>query len=314
MPMTESQHYEYWANYYAGEAILLQYNASVHVEDFDDAVFWQKTFTHFLPDKKFNFIYHSLTPSGSDATGASHCLKFKDYLNNQFFVCIDSDYRYLLQEVDICPANFIFQTYTYSIENHICYKSKLNAIPEKCTGIANSVFDFEAFLLAYSNAIYEAFIWHLYFLRNEDVVTFSKDEFNHIISLNGMAGFSINNNGKAIINELISRCNFKTAQLRAAFSQVDLVAERAHFDSLGLKEDNAYLYVRGHNVFDLIVKTGKEVCSQLLSLKKAQLSTAHEISELYAKATPFLRELESVIVFEGYEEINKIKKEITQTL
>lgn len=127
--MTESQHYEHWANYYAGEAVLLKFDATIHVEAFDDSVFWEKTLNNYTSGKKFNFIYHSLTPSGSDATGVNHCLKYKDYLNKRFFICIDSDYRYLLQEAGISSANLIFQTYTYSIENHLCYAKKLNSIP-----------------------------------------------------------------------------------------------------------------------------------------------------------------------------------------
>jgi hypothetical protein len=314
MPMTESQHYEYWANYYAGEAVLLKYDASVHVEAFDDAVFWEKTFTHFLPDKKFNFIYHSLTPSGSDATGVSHCLKFRDYLSKQFFICIDSDYRYLLQDEGINVSDFIFQTYTYSIENHLCYAAKLNAIPEKCTGIANTVFDFEIFLLSYSRAVYEAYIWHLFFLKQGDITSFSKEDFNRILSLNGMIGFNVNNNGEAIINELTTRCNTKVAEFKAMYPLVDLATEQAHFTALGLTKDNAYLYVRGHNLFDLIMKIGKEVNNQVLGLEAGRLANEQAIAKLYAQATPFQRELEKVIVFEGYKEIERIGREISNIL
>jgi hypothetical protein len=316
MPMTESQHYEYWANYYAGEAILLKCNASVHVEDFDDAVFWQKTFTHFLPDKKFNFIYHSLTPSGIDATGVSHCLKFKDYLNNQFFVCIDSDYRYLLQEVGISSAKFIFQTYTYSIENHICYKSKLNAIPEKCTSIANTVFDFEAFLLAYSNAVYEAFIWHLHFLRNGDDSTFSKAEFKEIIQLLQVVNNSdIDHNGHAVINVLIRRCTDKIDSLRTLYPTVDIQTKKIYFQNLGVTPDNTYLFVRGHNLFDLIVEIGSQVNNKLLAEEKQKLAgNSTAITRLYNSATPFKRELEREILRNGYDEIERIENEIIQFL
>ena len=308
--MTESQHYEYWANYYAGVATILKCGASVHVEDFDDAVFWEKTFTYFLPDKKFNFIYHSLTPSGRDATGVSHCLKFKDYLSKEFFICIDSDYRYLLQEAGINAANFVFQTYTYSIENHLCYAAKLNTIAEKCTGVADKIFDFEIFLLAYSQAVYEAFIWHLHFLRQGDVTTFGKDEFNKILSLNGMPGFRIKNNGEIIINELTTRCKTKVTVLNAKYPLVDLATEQTHFTSLGLTRDNAYLYVRGHNLFDLILKIGKEVNNQVLALKASTLHNNELIKELYKEATPFERELEHKIMFDNYPEINMIKTDI----
>lgn len=312
--LPESEHYEYWANYYANAAIEYEFTAYVHVEAFDDAVFWEKTFTHFVPDKKFNFIWTSNTTSGKETTGSAQCLKYKDYLSNRFFICIDSDYRYLLQNEGINVSNFIFQTYTYSIENHLCYAAKLNVITEQCIGFANTVIDFEAFLLAYSHAVYDAFIWHLYFLKQGDIGTFSKEEFNRILSLNGMQRFNVNNNGEAIINELQTRCTTKTAQLKLSFPEVDLQTEKAYFSELGLNQENAYLYVRGHNLYDLIVKIGKEVNNQVLSTEAARKDNQQAVTELYAKATPFQRELEREILFDGYEEIIKVGTEISSIL
>lgn len=312
--LPESEHYEYWANYYANAAIEYEFTAYVHVEAFDDAVFWEKTFTHFLPDMKLNFIWASNTPSGHETTGSAQCLKYKNYLSKQFFICIDSDYRYLLQEVGISAANFIFQTYTYSIENHFCYAAKLNTTAEQCTGVADKIFDFEAFLLAYSQAVYEAFIWHLHFLKQGDGRTFSKDIFNRILSLNGMPGFSINNNGEVIINELSTRCAAKVAELKETYPLAVIATEQAHFTTLGLTPDNTYMYVRGHNLFDLIVKLGNEVNNQVLSLEAGRLANEQAIAKLYAQATPFQRELEKVIVFEGYKEIERIGREISNIL
>jgi hypothetical protein len=308
---TQNQHYENLAFYYANAAILLKCVASVHVEAFDDAVFWEKTFTYFVPDKKLNFIWASNTPSGNETTGSAQCLKYKNYLSNRFYICIDSDYRYLLQVEGIDATNFIFQTYTYSIENHLCFTSKLNAIAKKCTGVEAVVFDFEAFLLTYSRAIYDTFIWHLHFLRNGDFETFSKEEFNRILSLNGMPGFSINNNGESIIYELSMRCNSKMAQLRITHPNVDLIPEKAHFTALGLNQDNVYLYIRGHNLFDLILKTGNEVNNRILKIEFNRLENNELAHTLYAKTTPFQRELERVIVFEGYPEIEKVGNDIS---
>lgn len=312
--LNEKKHFESKANYYASLANGTVFKASVHLEDSVDLIFWKPLLHYIFPLEKFNFIYESESFLGNITRGCDQCLKYKDYLSKQFFICIDSDYRYLLQEAGISASNYIFQTYTYSIENHLCYTSKLNAIPEKCTGIVNTIFDFEAFLLAYSQAVYEAYIWHLYFLKTGDYVTFSKDMFIHILSLNGMSGFSIDHNGQAIINELTSRCIAKVTELNAAHPHVNFAAEESYFSTLGLIRNNAYLYVRGHNLFDLVVKIGNDVCNKLLELEKAHLSTGQEIAELYAKATPFQRELERVIVFEGYGEMEKIKDDIDSTL
>lgn len=310
MSLTESQHYELWANYYAGEAVLLQCDATIHVEAFDDVVFWEKIFIYYLPTKKFNFKWASNSPKGIETSGCEQCLKYKNYLNNRFFICIDSDYRYLLQETDLNPSKFIFQTYTYSVENHFCYAKKLNAISEKCTGIEDTIFDFEVFLADYSAALYEAFIWHLYFIKNGDNETFSKSEFSNILSLNGMQGFSIKNNGEAILNELTKRSNTKVEKLKLNFNLFDLTTEKTSFSKLGLNRDNAYLYVRGHNLFDLIVKIGNELNNQLLSFESNRLIQKKSISKLYAQVTPFKLELERILIFHGYNEIEIIGNEI----
>lgn len=311
---SEEEFYKLQANDIAAQAIINQLDAYVHVEGNIDVDFWKMIFQKFSPKLKLNFIWETRSPHSEKSSGVYHCLKYKNYLSNRFFICIDSDYRYLLHDEGINVSDFIFQTYTYSIENHLCYAAKLNAIPEKCTGIANTVFDFEIFLLSYSRAVYEAFIWHLFFLKQGDITSFSKEDFNRILSLNGMIGFNVNNNGEAIINELQTRCTTKTAQLKLSFPEVDLQTEKVYFAELGLNQENAYLYVRGHNLYDLILKIGKEVNNQVLSLEASRLANEQAIAKLYAQATPFQRELEKVIVFEGYKEIERIGREISNIL
>ncbi|NDP22712.1 MAG: DUF4435 domain-containing protein [Paludibacter sp.] len=314
--ISENQHYEYWANYYAGVSIVLRYTASVHVEDFDDAVFWEKTLNHFLPEQKFNFVYYSLSPKGNETTGCEQCLKYKDYLSDRFFICIDSDYRYLLQESDISPSNHIYQTYTYSIENHLCFISKLNAIPEKCTRIADHIFDFEAFLFSYSNAVYEAYIWHLYFLRIGDETSFSKDEFNRIIHLlQVVPDYDIANNGNAIILEMENRCNIKINSLKVPFPDVNIELEKTYFRTLGVTSNNVYLFVRGHNLFDLIVAIGKKNCDKLLDYQKIRLGNNRQaVAQLYTDTIKYEKELMNEIVFGGYGEMEKIEKDLNHIL
>lgn len=311
---SENQHYHDQAIHYAGEALLLKCDATVHVEAFDDAVFWEKIFTRFVPGKKLNYIWASNSPAGKETSGCVQCLKYKDYLGKRFFICIDSDYRHLLQEADISTSNYIFQTYTYSIENHLCFASKLNTIPHYCTGIVNNIFDFEAFLLCYSQAVYDTFIWHLYFLNKGDYQTFSKEAFNSILSLNGIPDFNISNNGESIIKELQTRCNAKVKQISMVHPHTDISDEKAHYETMGLSLNSAYLFVRGHNLFDLIVKIGNEVNNQLLRAEANRLNDPTLIRKLYSKHTPFQRELERVIEFEGYKEIENIGKDVINRL
>ena len=94
----------------------------------------------------------------------------------------------------------------------------------------------------------------MHFLKNSNENKFNKNEFTIILQLNGMHGFSINNNGEAIINELTTRCTTKVNSLKAQYPGIDIEADKAHFQTLGIIPSNTYLFVRRHDSFNLIVK------------------------------------------------------------
>lgn len=309
---TEEQHYSQLAIDLLGQSILLKCDASVHVEDFDDAVFWEGILNHYTSNrKKFNIIWYSQTPKGNEATGVVHCLKFKPYLNQKFFICIDSDYRYLLQEPEIDVNHFILQTYTYAIENHYCFSDRLNEIPLKCTGLINNIFDFKTFLIDYTRAVYDAFIWHLLLLKQNDDSSFSKDEFSKMISLLQCAPlYDITHNGKEVIHILEERCRKKTDELKHLYPHIDLDAEKVYFQTLGLHANNAYLYVRGHDLYDLIYAIGKEVNEALLNTEKERLANNEAIKRLFSKKKSFNSVLDKDIQFGEYAEIDKIGEDV----
>ncbi|MDP4271602.1 MAG: DUF4435 domain-containing protein, partial [Bacteroidota bacterium] len=266
---------------------------------------------HYEADLSLNFIWHSSTPHGTQATGVSHCLKFRPYLNRNYFICIDSDYRHLMQEAGFNPDNFIFQTYTYSIENHYCYLEGLNGVCEEATGLPNTIFDFGEFLRTYSRTVYEVLIWHLHFVR-EDVYQFPKNEFTQLISLREfVTDAHVHNNGRFIIDLLNERCREKIAQLSAQHPDLDMEAEKAYYNNLGLVPDNAYLYVRGHNLYDLICAIGTAVDEIILRNEGQRLGTDTEaIKKLYDNKKHFKQELDKHLQFDSYPEIKKIGHEI----
>ena len=50
---------------------------------------------------------------------------------------------------------------------------------------------------------------------------------------------------------------------------VDFVAERCYYQTLNVNEQNAYLHVRGHNLFELVAYIGDLLCrGTSLSFKK----------------------------------------------
>ena len=90
-----------------------KYRSVVHLEDDEDKVFWDTMLQRFRPGNYF-YVSYSKSEKGNDTHGCDQCLKFFPYLTDRFFVCIDSDFRYLMGEPDIDSDHYVIQTYTYS--------------------------------------------------------------------------------------------------------------------------------------------------------------------------------------------------------
>lgn len=315
---TKEQHYAVWAGYYKNISLQdRKIKACVHLEDKEDRNFWEALLTHQFPHLRFQFISYSRSLLGSNTTGCDQCLAYKDYLSNRFFICIDSDYRYLLQEPGIDASHYIVQTYTYSFENHHCYLKCLEKLCEKVTGCDCCFFDFTRFLQDYSSIVYDLYIWHLYLLKTNPV-QFDKNEFTQIIDLLSFCKDNdkdLKNNGRIILNELQLRVDAKLDMLRDN-NLIDIIErEKTFYSTLGLTKENVYLFVRGHNLFDLIVRLGSAVCEVMLDKekKKAQ-GDRSKIATIYANRKSFEEELKQQLVFGGYPEIERIMQDINQIL
>ena len=229
--------------------------ACVHLEDKDDIMFWN-TMLQSRRAGKYHFITHSKSQSGKETTGSTQCLRFRPYLNRRFFIGIDSDMRYLLQEPDVDAAHFVCQTYTYSWENHYC---EAQTLQERFTSLCPEracQFDFEAFLSAYSAVVFKPMLLLLYCLKNHKP-DFSRKQFNACLP-HQCRGQELADNGKPLIVRIAK--NFEQ-YLNSDFAKfVDFESEISYCQTLNVNEQNAYLHIRGHNLFDLVAYIGNLLC------------------------------------------------------
>lgn len=248
--------YQEQARYFANVPLMQSgVVASVHLEDGEDKTFWNAMLQNQHPGQYY-FITHSRSPKGYDTKGCEQCLKYRPYLSKRFFICIDSDMRYLLQELNLDAANYICQTYTYSWENHYCEASALQQRFEKQCPDKAVTFDFAVFLTELSKALYKPLLLLLYCLKND------KPDFNlRIFSAclpNQCKRIELLDNGKLLIERITK--NFEQ-HLNSQFAQsVDFEPEGSCCKALDVNEENAYLHVRGHNVFDLVAYIGDLLC------------------------------------------------------
>ena len=245
------------ARYYNNLALIKRdIRSVVHLEDAEDEPFWNTIIQRVRPGK-YHYIHYSRSENGNDTTGCDQCLKFRPYLSSRFFICIDSDFRYLMGEQNLDVAHYVIQTYTYSWENHYCQGKALQlSISTNATGIG---FDFDIFYTNLSYALFEPLLLLLYCKRTGSKLL-TERVFRQKLKTQCTSEES-RNNGIGYVQHI----NHSFAPLLSASATIGFNAgiEAAKYATVGLNKENAYLHVRGHNIYDLSMYIGKGYASPL---------------------------------------------------
>lgn len=285
--------YESAAKRFKAELKLYGATAAVHLENKNDEVFWSKVLKEAYPNGKFRFIAASRSVSGNVTCGCTQCLQYRPFLDSRFWIAIDSDYRYLSEEQNIDAKHYILQTYTYSFENHFCYWKNCqtaSGMPASLPSDAEPAptFDWKVFLENYSRAVYPLLVWQLY-LQQVGSDAFPKSVFHRLLAL-PVGPKSLENNGASIIQVLKDRCRKLLTHLKNTYPDADNTWFEARCNAQGVHRDNCYLFVRGHQLYDLIIVQGHKMNRQ------------------------FEKELTQHLHFGEYPEIKKIHDDIRAIL
>lgn len=285
MPSDKSDYYREVAKGLAASTKLYKVDSVVHVEDMSDIWFWQQILPKYRAGR-YKFMRATTNEKGNRTTGCVQCLKYKDYLTQRFFICIDSDLRYLLED-NVSAGQGILQTYTYSWENHCVFASQLQHLFAEQTGKGEE-FNFVVFLQTYSDIVYKPFLFMLYQEKSKQTV-FSRDKFKQCISLQYRTGDELNNG-----NNLLQRLNkglnesISDAMINSGFNFEE---EAVLYAAKGVTVSNVYLYVRGHCLYNCLISIGKKLCN----------GTGVDFEQNILKTT---------LAFEQYAEISKIQKDV----
>ena len=281
--------------------------AVIYLEDKNDECFWTAVLKRYRPNDSFYWIYGSR----STGSGCTQCLKYKNFLDKQFLIAIDSDFRYLLQETVIDIAHYILQTYTYSFENHYCYEQNMKQV--LCMSCqdpnAGSLFSFPEFLKQYASIVYPLFISLLYCLRTNNNA-YTKDDFVRVLDLPPKMNQSVANNGRVLLSLLQQKVDMDLARITSLLLGFSWSNEAKRYECLGLKEETAYLYIRGHNLYSVLSSLGEEIVNQHIKQEKSN-SPKSQYASIYQKHLSFKKTLSDHLSF-GYLEMNKIENDIDQ--
>ncbi|HAO21260.1 MAG: hypothetical protein BWK80_43205 [Desulfobacteraceae bacterium IS3] len=255
---------------------------SVFVENEDDIPFWKNIFNKFKLQTKINPASKT-----SLTRGKQEVLKFKDGAGEFLLLCVDSDYDYLsdgaTETSKIIKENpFIFQTYTYSVENYKCFSDSLHQIVVSATLNDNPIFDYKAFIEKYSEITYDLFLYSFFYERKyqqetelhqqeykvraqsldqkslgkwqndnqpKQVFPIVEDFCSCIKILNQV---DISDQGKQALAALEEEVNKKLASL-PQIDENSLENLKKELSKLGLSPKNTYFFIQGHTIYDNVV-------------------------------------------------------------
>jgi hypothetical protein len=212
---------------------------AVRIENENDEVFWRAILEKALPNKGLVFL-----PSFKnikEAYGKYDYKKYLQYADNQLIFCKDADYDYLLQNSDF-DKPFVFHTYVYSRENYYCIAEGLTEVVKIATNTEGVTYNPLPFLLDFSKMIYPYLLSSLYATQKADGLLSAEE-------LGKTSGFVKISKPKQELKE--KKQDLKTkyeATLLHYNKTLDFKKLKKQVTELGVNSQNAYLFLRGHNV------------------------------------------------------------------
>lgn len=227
-----------------------------YVESYDDVFFWRTLLNEFENEKRY---FQVMLPSSTSlAKGKKSVLMniLGSSLGQNMIACVDSDYDYLLQGATntsrmINQSRYVFQTYTYAIENYQCLAESLHEVCVMATLNDREIVDLEEFMKMYSRIAYPLFIWSVWFYRKHRAGVFSLLDFCDIVRLDKVSIYHL----EVSLDRMRKRVNQKLHKLEhdypKALREIDLM--KKEFRNLGVTPDNTYLFIQGHHIMDNVV-------------------------------------------------------------
>lgn len=252
-----------------------RYLVHVYVEGYEDVAFWRGIFDHFRnPYLRFEIS----VPNRDDLPKGKKVLlsMLKRVDKERVILCVDSDFDYLFdgateQSREVLDADNMFHTYTYATENFLCYAPSLRNVCVKATKNDMRIFDFERFMAAYSEIIYQLFLWYVYSAQLSSESVFTLAEFRASVRLGYV---DIRHNGESTLAWLQRNVERRRMALEhdnpEMCQAIETLADK--LQKRGVERNNCYLFMHGHTLMDNVtMPLLSSVCDKLRQLSVAKI-------------------------------------------
>lgn len=258
--------------------------AVAYVESYDDILFWRDVLTRAAPHVQFEVVL----PSRS-SLGRGKKIALANRLGPHMIACVDADYDVLMQGATptsavVCRSPHVLHTGVYAIENLQCHADVLHRVCVMATLNDRQLFDFRAFLLAFSRTVHPLLVWNVWAYRYGAYTQFSLTDFARTVELREVQI----HHPERMIEALRRRVNRQIATLQRRFPQARATYKplRDELEQLGATPDKAYLYMRGHDLVDVVLAPLLTVVCDALRRERER-----EINQLACHAVQLQNEL-----------------------
>lgn len=225
--------------------------AVAYVESYDDILFWRDVLTRAAPHVQFEVVLPSRI-----TLGRGKKIALANRLGPHMIACVDADYDVLMQGATptsavVCRSPHVLHTGVYAIENLQCHAEVLHRVCVMATLNDRELFDFRAFLQAFSRTVHPLLVWNVWAYRYGAYTQFSLTDFARTVELREVQL----HHPERMIEALRRRVNRQIAMLQRRFPQARATYKplRDELQQLGVTPDKAYLYMRGHDLVDVVL-------------------------------------------------------------
>lgn len=254
--------------YYRGAAVILGDTAyvKVMVENSFDVPFWQDLLSGAMPEKKFDISPFTYSEKDADLTmGKAHIYQkaANSQLGPHYLGCIDADYDYLLGQNTrggrmLDGSQYLIHTVAYSVENLLCCPSGLAQV---CTQASKhqANLPFNDWMRDLSIAVYPLLIWSLYLdSRDDEHQVFSVKDWAKVFP-HDRSYVENENSASEILSVVLRNVNDIIDDIEKKVTDEDREAKNrleAEMTGVkGLRPEDSFLYVRGHDLYGFIRDT-----------------------------------------------------------
>ena len=222
-----------------------------YVESYDDIFFWRDALSEAAPHVQFEVVLPSRL-----TLGRGKKIALANRLGPHMIACVDADYDFLMQGATptgemVCRSPYVVHTFVYAIENLRCHAEALDRVCVMATLNDRVVFDFRAFLTAFSRIVHPLLVWNVWAYRYGFYTQFSLTDFARTVEVREV----LLHHPERMLDDLRRRVNREIATLQHRFPQARAGYKplRDEMARLGVTPETAYLYMRGHDLVDVVL-------------------------------------------------------------